>query len=1372
MACNEENKKVEDTLPPREQGKDQELVSMPTQQSKKNFRTLGEFGLHVFKENEVIDEPSSINKNLQDIEIPQSDSKDVQDIEVPQSDSKNIQDITIASDTQNKQIDNISIPGSIQNKISPTIQETKPTSKQNKIVDETSTNNKKQDAIIQEPRPKQKSESIVNTDIDTKLIDKDNEIINVDGILRNSKGEPVVELGDHIYKGSADIGLTESHKDKNEISVLNEIENGKKTELNIANIKSLLSKEELAIKDAAKLKKSEQQVPDPELSQIKSEEEIKTGNHISKNENDINTPNQHDEKDGIEIPGSSIHEEKEYNEIDKNSNLISTHKEKLIDSDASYYDAQNEVINNTQTSNNKLNYTYEEVLEAILTSIQTSQKKDDQYTFKSPSSTNTENIIDESNINTEEKTNIVYTEETTTTSSFTNNHVPDYTIESIRSTPDSNIPFKANEPVSEDVVPAAEENITVENFQRKNKKNPKQEIAIFSENVALASDDYIEATDSTETQSDSVSDNNKIFTQYENTITPDSKSLKVTDKGKSLYGTDGRLRGEEKYEDANLKYNDEFTPSFDALQMIPPRQGLLDSIAMGLRTSGIFPSVPIPKIDSFNDTLLRIITRETFTQVGQIVFSRLHNSTLLGDNPGQAADIQTENAKPELSAAVKSASWIDGVINAVSTVNVDDALNVIGGMMGFRSPEGPELMRGFLPFMKNQIYRSAGHIFKDFYNYQLAVKIYANDYISRRSTVVQTEIKQKSGEKEKADAAIREMEEHWASYDSHNQSTHRSSQNEPTKEEIHKYNKLKSSSSWYASSIEQLGAENQALIDLKAWLIQFGDAFEYQMYSKDKVPNNIPYWHINMRRGKTGAVGEDDEQNANGGPTYSKFKDLNWRELAATTKPETTKDFEKDGWLDPKFNSNLAYQRNERENAYQEQDIFPDFISASMRDFAFTYLILNEDRYGKSYTSNLIKSRSTDKKGNVKKSDNSEPGNETPDTIEERNKYTNVEPYSSPDVMKSVYDKRNPFTPGEDLPISSSDLGDPHLLPKNPNNQLRIKDYFYKHLTDAKLIDEKGWMQSVDSESNDLLNKLSDRTDDHPGTHAAPDVNDTRTNITQTPINLNPVQNNLSQQLTETEVRINKVAQPVTHAVIAVTDNISPNNYTNSEPIINSTPIEIFTKDGDRKKQHLPGRTQFEIGYVTILGVNLKIPFQFNVEISGESKSANWNGINSFGRGSEFFVWANSSSRQLQFKTTYAIISDKNIDSTDINPLYSKLSEWDESTVLHYINLYRSMVHPVGDGMAPPQIKITLNEMTKTVNQGDISDSIWIVNQYDISPNLDVGHTKSMNPRIYDITLDLKETYSSWSGWQSAYSFINHKDTLNKSYPGTDKGKP
>jgi hypothetical protein len=50
----------------------------------------------------------------------------------------------------------------------------------------------------------------------------------------------------------------------------------------------------------------------------------------------------------------------------------------------------------------------------------------------------------------------------------------------------------------------------------------------------------------------------------------------------------------------------------------------------------------------------------------------------------------------------------------------------------------------------------------------------------------------------------------------------------------------------------------------------------------------------------------------------------------------------------------------------------------------------------------------------------------------------------------------------------------------------------------------------------------------------------------------------------------------------------------------------------------------------------------------------------------------------------------------------------------------------------------------------------WVVSEYSIDPNLDAGYTLNKTPRLYDVTLSLKEVYNGWHDLRDFYTLTKH----------------
>lgn len=185
------------------------------------------------------------------------------------------------------------------------------------------------------------------------------------------------------------------------------------------------------------------------------------------------------------------------------------------------------------------------------------------------------------------------------------------------------------------------------------------------------------------------------------------------------------------------------------------------------------------------------------------------------------------------------------------------------------------------------------------------------------------------------------------------------------------------------------------------------------------------------------------------------------------------------------------------------------------------------------------------------------------------------------------------------------------------------------------------------------------------------------------------------------------------------------------------------------------------------------IPMQFNPEITGESRTANWSQHTALGRTNEHFIWSNTAARTIQFKTTYAVVApgrDAPLwfkDENNKNIIYdSWATDWTEEAVSAILNKYRGLLIPKGFGdddlkierldgnrLSPPVIKLIFGtdimSMFSDTPGDELSFSNWIATDLNIDPRIEAGYTAARNPRIYDITMTLKEAVPSWRSYQT-----------------------
>lgn len=182
----------------------------------------------------------------------------------------------------------------------------------------------------------------------------------------------------------------------------------------------------------------------------------------------------------------------------------------------------------------------------------------------------------------------------------------------------------------------------------------------------------------------------------------------------------------------------------------------------------------------------------------------------------------------------------------------------------------------------------------------------------------------------------------------------------------------------------------------------------------------------------------------------------------------------------------------------------------------------------------------------------------------------------------------------------------------------------------------------------------------------------------------------------------------------------------------------------------------------------LVIPFQFDADISANDRQSNWNTVGAFGRSSDWFIWSGSSSKQTTLKTSYAIVSpDKDINTTfgsNIkdnkienynvgNKNYDYMKYFTERYVLSLLAKYEALLVPMQAGYSPPILKIRRGPMEWSWSRkGGYHETAWICTDLSIDQRSnEVGFTFSRTPRLFDISLTLKETLLSWddfaSGW-------------------------
>ena len=191
------------------------------------------------------------------------------------------------------------------------------------------------------------------------------------------------------------------------------------------------------------------------------------------------------------------------------------------------------------------------------------------------------------------------------------------------------------------------------------------------------------------------------------------------------------------------------------------------------------------------------------------------------------------------------------------------------------------------------------------------------------------------------------------------------------------------------------------------------------------------------------------------------------------------------------------------------------------------------------------------------------------------------------------------------------------------------------------------------------------------------------------------------------------------------------------------------------------------------------IVLQFDVELTGESRSANWQSHTAMGRTSDYFIWANTNSRTISLKTIVAVMTPndgvdkgKFVDPIgvntyrNINPLYLGWADmWTPDGVKNTLDKYRSLVLPevTKNHYEPNFITISNQPHLQTIgwNKGKTTDIKWIVTDVNIEPKQEAGYifannTETSPNKIYvmwDISMSLREVPVDWATNYGAADF-------------------
>jgi hypothetical protein len=237
---------------------------------------------------------------------------------------------------------------------------------------------------------------------------------------------------------------------------------------------------------------------------------------------------------------------------------------------------------------------------------------------------------------------------------------------------------------------------------------------------------------------------------------------------------------------------------------------------------------------------------------------------------------------------------------------------------------------------------------------------------------------------------------------------------------------------------------------------------------------------------------------------------------------------------------------------------------------------------------------------------------------------------------------------------------------------------------------------------------------------------------------------------------------------------VNPNPYTSNTP----DTWEIKSDDKDIKE-----------GTVSEDNTLFKIPFQFNPELSGESRQASWTSHSGYGRTNDFYIWNNTSTRQINFKTVYIAadgldtgqseykkgsssqypdiafkrLGDKPLNKNGVYNYYgSGFGGWAPAHIHKIIEKYRSLILPMDiedpSLAVPPVIIIYFNNIfTRYTKHSKNVMSRWICEDVSIEPITELGFTSKRFPMGFEVSLTLKEIFNDWGDYQDIRnSYINH----------------
>ncbi len=1503
--ANENYIKVENTIPAVNLAKDQKDIGLPSKSLQKEQRTLGSFGNQQNKEINPIAEPTK--------KIYKEDRKIDEPINTLKKDEVAIND---PSHRDVKIENSISTP---EHKI-----------KKDVYVDPTSYGKKEEDDIaLPKDHPDKKVIDITVTE--DSMRKSELEIPSVDSIGKKEernisppstlegdhKAIWSVEMPDHLKKTEQEIASTihgekeeeeipsSSHYQKEEQNIA-ATTHGKKEEQNIAST-THDKKEEKEIASTIHGKKQEQAI-DSTTAQKKIEQEVDSVAHGKKQEQEIASTTA--QKKSEQEVNSVEHDKKSEQEIA--STTAQKKSEQEIDSVE--HDAKTEFeIDTTREHQEKTIYSYDEILQEYLVTVQQEQNA------KKPT---TEKYSTQLNNNTSK----AFTEALPVA-------IPTHTLGVKEQHAGlTNIPRIDGF----DVTDVGNENYIVE----------KSSVAVVNGKTI----DNITAPTS-------LFDPDGNFGRTSNKIADMGSKLKYAESNDpKVFDTSENAVEFTKVRNTN---SSEYRPVYNALNLIPPRTGLVDLLKNAANTFGLgtYTSFEIFKPDMNNDTL-RFAQRALTGEAARYVYSRLYSNVLLGFNPSKKKE-----AKPlelSVSGVLDQADKVFDVLNPVVDAMLINPLDL------FKDKEALEY-KGYIGSMSNQINRSASGIYKSMSDYYGAVRskillrlagqtdklLAINSKIEKLALENATTTSDAGASPTDKKSDITRKDSWWKDH------------------QLESYNKKKGK---LEASVKKLNLQYKEVV------IGLDSPSEYTKYIDDSyfdLSGNSPVaWSVSMKRGEDGPELGADQNTEKVDP--KKTKSTDWRSYNLNRKPNSKDDFENVGFLNSSEYDVIRNLKERATSALKEQSLYADNADKVVEDlFTFQYILTDYgNNYGNVFTEINEYYKNISERTKVNK--NIDPLIHAIPSKEMSTLYANSLKKSDYSYVIMTGDKKEQTKDG------TSQFNDPHLsslfetistIPYNPRSELfdtikksdsepfsNVKDQLYRFKNDSLLesADSKYDINltSIDYKSNSAIsnilqnikedsskekmtldekknifyqkslnalsakdetkqnvrrpkNQMQDLAKEYENDSKMKDEykdmfsfgwfntnsdkgdrNSDITHLFEEDINQSASYTLINKENTitdalyreaftialngndpevdfikqiETIADINKsrgkkylqlglsmvsskeqnvikaVAVPAEKdsangmVVKVVKKDVSYDDATTSESLKESIDGDTFIIQSDetvrnkesayyknitkKRNELFPVTTTNQtikmtgnsfgsvklydtgLGGLTVSSaynmnnqengngaVYFTIPFQFNPEISGESRSANWNSVTAFGRTHEHFVYSNSGSRGIQFKTTYAIT-----DFTD-NEIFDKFGDakksekdqkeagiernneigwqkgWTEDYVLMILNMYRSLTQPVNaySTVTPPIVCIEFGKLFGTYARtaDKYTNARWVISEYSIDANLSAGYTPNKTPRLYDVTLSMKEVFNGWHDLQDFYTINKH---LKDWFEGTAK---